>query len=156
MEKKLKVQEIYEAYSVLRQAKTTKLDDGDKLKVFRISNAMRPVAQDYDDTLQSAQETMKKNIEGFDEKQKKVYLFEVVVRQKSYDASQLPCGVEEYRVIADEIRHYNTLVEAACKESYLKEVSLEIVPLEEQVFEKLMSTNDWTMEQACLVANVVL
>ena len=65
-------------------------------------------------------------------------------------------GAAEYQEFLKEFREYNKLVGDAVKEFADKEVELELEGISEEVFGKLMASNDWTMEQAVLLSDVII
>ena len=55
----LKTEKVLSAYQVLSTAKYGKLDDADKIKVWKIARQMKPVAEKFEDDSKSAAEAMK-------------------------------------------------------------------------------------------------
>ena len=67
---KASIQKIVSAYKVLGEAKVTKLEEGEVIKVVKARKAMRPIADDFDAFLKDCQEKFKP--ENWDEVQEKV------------------------------------------------------------------------------------
>jgi hypothetical protein len=63
--------------------------------------------------------------------------------------------VAEYNAFLDKFHAYNKLVNDAVKDFAEKEVELEIDPLTEDAFGKLMASNEWTMEQAVVLGDII-
>jgi hypothetical protein len=141
----IKTEKVLGAYQVLNTAKYTKLDDGDKIKVWKIARAMKPIATKFDEDSKDATEKMKP--EGFDEKLHDAQEYERVTKDASADASNLKMGAAEYNAFINTLKGYNKLVTDAIKDFADKEVSVSFEPLSEDAFGKLMASNDWTMEQ---------
>lgn len=145
MSKTVRTNGILEAYNILSTAKYTKLDDADKIRVWKIARTMKPIAMQFDEDSKDAVERLKP--EGFDERLQKAQDYERVTKDKDADASELEMGAAEYNDFLRELRRYNSLVSEAVKEYAEKEVKLDFEPLTEDAFAKLMASNDWTIEQ---------
>ena len=145
MSKTVSTNGILEAYNILNTAKYTKLDDADKIRVWKIARTMKPIAMRFDEDSKDAVERLKP--EGFDERLQKAQDYERVTKDKNADASELEMGAAEYNDFLRELRRYNGLVGEAVKEYAEKEVKLDFEPLTEDAFAKLMASNDWTIEQ---------
>ena len=97
----LKTEKVLSAYQVLNTAKYGKLDDADKIKVWKIARQMKPVAEKFEDDSKSAAEAMKP--ECFDEQVCKAQEYERVTRDPQADASQLEMGAAEYAAFQREL-----------------------------------------------------
>ena len=150
----LKTEKVLSAYQVLSTAKYGKLDDADKIKVWKIARQMKPIAEKFEDDSKSAAEAMKP--EGFDEQVRKAQEYERVTRDPQADASQLEMGAAEYAAFQRELRHLNELTYKATREMADKEVTLDFEPIGEDAFTKLMNSNDWTMAQALAVGEIIV
>jgi hypothetical protein len=149
----IKTEKVLGAYQVLNTAKYTKLDDGDKIKVWKIARALKPIATKFDEDSKDAAEKMKP--EGFDEKLHDAQEYERVTKDASADASNLKMGAAEYGAFIDTLKGYNKLVTDAVKDFADKEVSVSFEPLSEDAFGKLMASNEWTVEQAMMIGDII-
>lgn len=155
MEKQtIKTEKVLSAYRVLSTAKYTKMDDADKIKVWKIARALRPVATKFEDDSKDAAEKFKP--EGFDENLRKAQEFERVTKDADADASKLEMGAAEYNEFIKELQKYNKLVGDAIKEYAEKEVEVEFDALSEDAFGKLMASNEWTMEQTLEIGMLIV
>ena len=143
---------VLKAYNVLNTAKYTKLDDADKVRLWKIARALKPVATKYDEDSQDAAEKLKP--EGFDEK--------VMMWNETRDKSSagikddLPMSQAEFiDFLYHVINPYNENVNSALEELKGKEVELEFNALTEDAFAKLMSSNEWNMEQATMLGDII-
>jgi hypothetical protein len=150
----LTTEKVLAAYRTLSTAKYTKLDDADKIKAWKIARKLKPVATKFEEDSQDAAEKMKPS-EDFDEQLKKAQEYERITRQPDFDAQTLPMGAAEYNQFLDKFHAYNKLVNDAVKDFAEKEVELEIDPLTEDAFGKLMASNEWTMEQAVVLGDII-
>ena len=150
----LTTEKVLAAYRTLSTAKYSKLEDGDKIKAWKIARKLKPVANKLEEDSQDAAEKMKP-YEDFDEKLTKAQQYERIVREKDFDASRLPMGAAEYGQFVDEFQKYNKLVGDAVKEFADKEVELEFEALSEDAFAKLMASNEWTMDQTVALGDIV-
>ena len=150
---KLSTKKILEAYNVLSQAKYSKLDDADKIKVWKITRALKPVAEKFDEDSKDAAEKMKP--EGYDEILPKAQEYERMMKDSEMDASKLPIGAAEYQKFVEEFKAYNKLVGDSISDFAKKEVEVEVEQLSEDAFGKLMASNDWNMAQVGVLDGVV-
>ena len=150
----LKTDHVLKAYNIISQAKYTKLDDADKIKVWKIARALKPIATRYDEDTKDAAEKLKPD--GFDENLRKAQAYERVAKDKDADASGLEMGAAEYGKFIGELQKYNRLVNDAVREFADKEVELTFDALSEEAFTKLMNSNDWTMAQALAVGEIIV
>ena len=150
----LTTEKVLAAYRTLSTAKYTKLEDADKIKAWKIARKLKPVATKFEEDSQDAAEKMKPS-EDFDEQLQKAQEYERIIRQPDFDAKSLPMGVAEYNEFLDKFHAYNKLVNDAVKDFAEKEVELEIDPLTEDAFGKLMASNEWTMEQAVVLGDII-
>ena len=151
---KIETSKVVSAYNVLSTAKYGKLDDADKIKVWKIARALKPVATKFDEDNKDAAEKMKP--EGFDEKLQNAQEYERIVKNPNEDASNLKMGAAEYEKFISELKSYNKLVCDAVKEYSEKECNLSFEPISEDAFGKLMASNEWTMEQATTLGSLIV
>ena len=154
MKQTIKTEKVLSAYRVLSTAKYTKMDDSDKIKVWKIARALKPVATKFDEDSKDASEKMKPD--GFDENLQNAQEFERVTKDANADASKLKMGAAEYNVFIRELQKYNKLVGDAVKEFADKEVEVEFDKLTEEAFGKLMASNEWTMEQTLEIGMLIV
>ena len=150
----LKTDKVLKAYNIISQAKYTKLDDADKIKVWKIARALKPIATKFDEDSKDAAEKLKP--EGFDDDLRKAQEYERVTKNKEVDASKLEMGAAEYGEFIKKLKEMNKLVADALKEFANKEVDIDFDPISEDAFTKLMASNDWTMEQAVMIGELIV
>ncbi len=152
--KQLKVttENVLKAYNIIAQAKYTKLDDADKVRLWKIARALKPVATKYDEDSKDAAEKLKP--EGFDEKAMKWN--ETRDKISAGIKDDLPMSQAEFiDFLYHVINPYNENVNSALEELKGKEVELEFNALTEDAFAKLMSSNEWNMEQVAMAGDIV-
>lgn len=145
-------EKVLKAYNIIAQSKYTKLDDADKVRLWKIARALKPVATKYDEDSKDAAEKLKP--EGFDEKAMKWN----ETRDKSSAGIKdgLPMSPSEFiDFLYHVINPYNENVNNALEELKGKEVELEFNTLTEEAFAKLMASNEWTMEQVAMLGDIV-
>ena len=153
-QKKMKTEEVLKAYNVLSTAKYGKLDDADKIKVWKIARSMKPIAEKFREDSEDAQEKMKPN-DDFDEQLMKAQEYEREIRKPDCDASKLPMGAAQYQEFVDEFKAYQKLVSNTIKDFAEKEVEVSFDPISEDAFGKLMASNDWTLEQVATLGETI-
>lgn len=156
MKKTIKTNDILNAYNVLNSAKYGSMEDADKIKVWKIARALKPVATKFDENSKDAAEKLKPEIEGgFDEILQKAQEYERMIRETKTDMTKLPMGAAEYDAFIKEFKKYNKLVGDAVKDFAEKEVKVDFEPLSEDAFGKLMASNDWNMAQVVALSEIV-
>ena len=155
MKTKITTEKVLNAYRIISGAKYTKMDDADKIKVWKIARALKPVATKFDEDSKDAAEKMKPS-EDFADNLQKAQEFERITKEKDFDASKLPMGVAEYNEFIKKLHDYDRLVGEAVKEFAEKEVKIEFEPLSEESFGKLMASNEWTMEQTVEIGMLIV
>ena len=156
MKKKILTSKVLSAHQVLSTAKYGKLDDADKIKVWKIARKLAPVAEKFDADVKDASEKLKPT-EDFNDRLQKAQEYEAMIRKPDYDAQKLPMGAAEYDAFIKELQKYNKLVGDAVKEFGDKEVSVEFEPVSEDAFGKLMASNDsWKMAQVVELGELIV
>ena len=92
---------------------------------------------------------------GFDETLQKAQEYERMIRDPKADTKKLPMGAAEYDAFIEKFKEYNKLVGKAVEDFANKEVKVNIEPLSDDAFGKLMSSNEWTMGQAVALSEIV-
>ena len=155
MEKQtIKTEKVLAAYRVISTAKYSKMDDGDKIKVWKIARILKPVADKFEDDSKDAAEKFKPS-EDFDERLANAQEYERMRRDENADMTKAKMGAAEYGKFVEEFQQYNKLVNDAIKEFANKEVEVEFEKLSEDAFGKLMASNEWTMEQAMVLGDII-
>jgi hypothetical protein len=154
MTRKIKTEKVLGAFNVLNTAKYAKMDDADKIKVWKIARALKPIATKFDEDSKDAAEKLKP--EGFDDDLRKAQEYERVTKDKDADASKLEMGASEYGEFIKKLKEMNKLVADALKEFADKEVDIDFEPISEDAFTKLMASNDWTVEQTMIIGDLIV
>lgn len=154
VKKTVKTDKVLAAFRVLNTAKYAKMDDEDKIKVWKIARALKPYADKFDDASKDAAEKLKPS-DDFADKLQKAQEFERM-RNANDDMTKAPMGAAEYNEFIKEFQEYNKLVSNAIKEFADKEVEVEFEPLTDAAFGKLMASNDWNMSNVMEIGSLVL
>ena len=150
-ELKLKTGEIVNAYQVLDEAKYQKMSDDDKVRLWKISRKLSPIAQKYEEERADANRKLVPS-DDFNPKLQKAVEYE---RLKKEGKEELPMTDEEYTSTLKEFKEYEGLLKKALKDLEEKENEIEIEPLSEEAFGKLMASNDWTLRQVDLLEFII-
>lgn len=148
----IKTDKVLQVFKILKDAKYSKMSDDDKIKLWKIARAMKPIATKFEEDSKDAAEKLKP--EGLDVTLEKAKGYE---QKKQKGDADLPMTEAEYlEFINGDWQKFNKLVAKAVKEFADAEVELEIDPLSEEALQKLMSSNDWKMEQVMTVGDFLL
>lgn len=135
---KASIKNIVSAYKVLGEAKVTKLEESEVIKVVKARKAMRPIADDFDAFLKDCQEKFKP--ENWDEVQEKVQQW-----QKEGENTTLS---EAERVdINKALVEYQRKIDAAMKDELAREVEISVETLKEESATKMLVENGWELKK---------
>lgn len=152
MKKVLKTHQVMETFNILNAATYKKLDDADKVKLWKIARAMKPVAKQFEDDSKDAAEKLKP--ENLDAQLEKARDYEA---KRQNGDNDLPMTDAEYQAFIREVwTPFNQLVAKAVREFADKEVEIDFEPLSEEAFGKLMASNDWTISKADVIGNLII
>ena len=101
-------------HAILPRTFRLKMDDADKIKVWKVSRVLLPIAEKFDADSKDAAEKMKPS-EDFNERLMNAQEYERVSKDASADASKLKMGAAEYGEFLRELQNYNKLVSDAVK-----------------------------------------
>ena len=156
MKKIIKTNDILAAFNIINAAKYSSLEDKDKVKVWKIARALKPVATKFKEDTEDAAEKLKPEVKGgYDEMLMKAQEFERMQQDKDVDKEKLPITATEYSKFIEKFQKYQKLLFDALKEFSEKEVELEFEPLDEDAFGKLMASNEWKMDQVLALADII-
>jgi hypothetical protein len=135
---KTQLKKVVSAYKALGEAKVSKLDEKDVIKVVKARKAMRPIADDYEAFLKDCQEKFKP--EDWDAIQEKIQKW-----QQEGDNTTL---TEAERIDLNKaVIGYQSKIEKAVKDELDKEVDLNIDSLSEEASTKLLVENGWELKK---------
>lgn len=148
MKTTIKTEKVLKVYQILNTTKYGKLDDGDKVKVWKIARKLKPVATKFDEDSKDAAEKLKP-YEGFEDDLQKAQEYE---RLKGVNAKM---DIDEYQKFIAAFKAYQELVGKAVKEYADVEVEVEFDTISEDAFSKLMASNEWTLDQAVEIGEFI-
>lgn len=128
----MKLKSLIAAYKALGEAKVTKLEASEVLKIVKARKAMRPHAEDYDAFLKDCQEKFKPS--NFDEIQEKV---------QKWDS--LPD--EEKKGVNKDLVEYNNAINSAILEEIEKDIEVNVEKLCEDSLAKILQENGWELKK---------
>jgi hypothetical protein len=148
MKTTIKTEKVLKVYQILNTTKYGKLDDADKVKVWKIARKLKPVATKFDEDSKDAAEKLKP-YEGFEDDLQKAQEYE---RLKGVNAKM---DIDEYQKFIAAFKAYQELVGKAVKEYADVEVEVEFDTISEDAFSKLMASNEWTLDQAVEIGEFI-
>lgn len=141
----MKIDRIAMLYGLLKQSRTTKMEDLGRMKVLRIIKALRPAAMEYEADMKEAREKMK------DEK------FETMTaKAEKWQTEGAKAIAEEEKIAVNAyFARYQKKVNEAAAALASKAKKVEFDKLSNDEFLKLISSNDYTGEQMELLDDTV-
>lgn len=153
MKMKTNVEKVAQVYDILNAAKYSKLNDDERIALWKITRAMKPVALKLKDDIQDAAQHMKPS-DDFDHRLAIARQYEQTQRDgKEFDK----LSKEDYDAFIQEWREYSKLVDTAVKEFANEEVEIDIEPITEETLSRLMASNpDWNMGKTITVSDMIV
>lgn len=124
----MKLKSLITAYKTLGEAKVTKLETNEVLKIVKARKAMRPHAEDYDAFLKDCQEKFKPS--NFDEIQERAQKWDSLTDDEKKDLNIV-------------LMEYNNKINDAVIEELEKEVEVTVEKLNEDALTNLLQENGW-------------
>lgn len=131
MKKEIKTETIVMAHNALKGAKLTKMEDGEKFSAIKAARVLKPAAESFTGLVEDAKEKLKP--ENWDELKEKAGRFNSL-------------SGEEQAAVNAALTAYNRSVEECVKDELAKPCEVEISPLSEEAFGRLLSSNDFEMQ----------
>lgn len=150
MEKKLKTIDVVKAYNVLSKAKYQKLRNEDMIKVWRIQQKLKHYALEFDEAKKDAEDKLLP--EDFMKEYQKALVYESKMKKGELG---LPMTAQEHSAFIVKLQKCNTLIKKALEELENKEVSIDFDTISEIAFAELMSSNEWTFEDADVISFII-
>lgn len=138
----MKTKEIAVAYTLLKGAKLSKMEDEDKFKVIKAMRVMRPIAEKFDKDEKEAADKLKDEKHG--EMSEKANQHNEALLSKQVD-KLLPAS--ELVTLNMYFNDYQKKLNECLKPLQEEEVPAEFDKLTEEAFKKLLASNDFTVEQ---------
>ena len=138
--------EILEAYSLINEAKLSKLDTGAKIKIIKICKEMKPIVE----SLQDFEKDARKKLEGDNHKE----IVELVQKWQE-EGENTTLTIDERKTINKYFTDYNNRVNRCLKEEMDAIVELNFEKLSDSELEKFIDSNDWTVNQAIIATSIL-
>ncbi|MBQ7572135.1 MAG: hypothetical protein IJT19_07845 [Bacteroidaceae bacterium] len=142
----MRAERIAMLYGLLKQSRTTKMEDQGRMRILRIIKALRPAAQEYEADLKEAREKMKDG--QFDAMTAKAEKWQMEGAKAISDDEKM--AVNAY------FARYNKAVNKAVEALAAKQKKAEFDKLSPDELKKLISSNDYTGEQMELLDDMVV
>lgn len=142
----MKAERIAMLCGLLKQSRTTKMEDQGRLKVLRIIKALRPAATEYEADVKEAREKMKD--EDFDR---------MTAKAEKWQAEGGKALTEEEKMAVNAyFARYNKRVADAVAVISGKSKEVKLDKLSQEEFLRLINSNDYTGEQMELLDDTVV
>lgn len=135
---KATIKQVVECYKTLGDAKVTKLEEAEVVKVVKNRKAIRKFADEYDAFLKDVQEKMKP--EHWDDVQQKV-------QQWQQEGENTTLTELERKGINTALVEYTRKVDSAISEELKREVEIDIEALKSESATKLLTENGWEVKK---------
>lgn len=146
--KKYPVRRVADLYALLGKASYARLGDEDKLRLWRTARQLRPVAATFIADCRDAAERLLPD-KDFRRRLKAARDYE----QKNDGDSGMT--EDEYQAFLAELSQYNELVGKAVADLADEEVDIAVYPLSDDAIARLVTSNDWTLEQAGIIEDML-
>lgn len=135
---KASIKQVVEAYQVLGEAKVTKLEESEVVKIVKARKSMRHIANDYESLLKDYQEKMKP--ENWDKIQGNLQKWQ-------QEGEKTTLTLEEMVEVNKTVVEYQQKLNSAMKDESEKEVEIDVEKLKEESATKLLVENGWELKK---------
>lgn len=135
---KVTVKQVVDCYKALGEAKVTKLEESEVIKVVKARKAMRQIADDYESFLKDCQEKFKP--ENWDEIQNKIQQWQKEGEKTTLTEAE---RIEINKAIID----YQSKINTAINEELNREIEINIEKLKDDSDTKLLVENSWELKK---------
>lgn len=154
MKKVMKTEDVLKLFNIISIAKYSKMDDSDKIKVWKIARKTKPVATKFEEDTKDAAEKFKADFKDFDARLQKAQEYERA-KQQGKDTAEIMRDAD-YNDFIKDFKDYQNLVNKAIKEFADVEVEVDFETITEDAFGKLMASNEWNMEQTMALGELIV
>lgn len=135
---KITVKQVVECYNALGEAKVTKLEESEVIKVVKARKTMRPIADDYEALLNDCQEKFKP--ENWDKIQGDLHKLQ-------QEGEETILTLKERVEVNKAVFEYQQKINSAMKTELEKEVEIDVEKLKEESATKLLVENGWELKK---------
>lgn len=140
MKKELTVQTIIDANIILKKASLGKMKDGENFQVVKALRAIKAAATPAQELIDAANDKLKP--ESYDKVMEWMNHFSTLTDDQKIEANNI-------------INNYNNKVARCTMEEMKKTVKIDISPLSEESFGRLVESNDFTVGQIMVLQDVL-
>lgn len=134
----MKIKEIVAIYKILGEAKVTKLEESEVIKLVKIRKVIRSYAEDYESFLKDIQEKFKPT--NWDKVQELI--------QKWQQEGENTTLTDEQKIEVNKtLFEYQRKIDIAVKEELDKDIDVTFDKLKEDTLTKLMIENSWEVKK---------
>ena len=134
----MKLKQVLDAFNILNTTQYSKLDDLDKIKLWKITRVLKPFAIKLQEDIKETSEKFMQEFDNFKENLQKAQAYE------TGDSSVMT--KEEYESFIKDFIAYKVITDKAIESLTDVEQEILIDKLSEEAFGKLISSNNWTFE----------
>lgn len=143
---KLKIEKIVSVYTILKDAKLTKMESADKFKVIKAIRPMQPIAEEWNNFISNVDKKLQK--ENHDE---------IIEKAQKWqrEGEETTLSQEEKIEVNKYLLEYQKEKEACINDELEKEEELSFDKINDSAFEKLIDSNDWKVTEILLLESVI-
>ena len=142
MGKEITVKKISDIYNIVSSAKFTKMSDQNKITAWKMIKEIKTIAAPFNEDIEDIKR-MFMPYEGFENDLMTGIRYEEA-KKNNNDFSEITD--EEYAEILEKYKSYQTSVDKAIEDISDRKVTLKNNPLNKEVFEELVCSNDWAFD----------
>ena len=143
---KLKIEKIVSVYTILKDAKLTKMESADKFKVIKAIRPMQTIAEEWNNFISNVDKKLQK--ENHDE---------IIEKAQKWqrEGEETTLSQEEKIEVNKYLIEYQKEKEECINDELEKEEELSFDKINDSAFEKLIDSNDWKVNEILLLASVI-
>lgn len=149
MKRTITTNKIIDAFYLIASAKVSTLENADKIKIWKIMRAFKPIASSFEDALRDAQDKFRP--QDYTEHIEELKKYD----QCKKDGLKTEIDAVTYKKYIEEMRSYDQLVGDAIQSDLTHENEVEFEPISSDVFELALIENGWDMSQAMMLEIII-
>lgn len=149
----MKKADLLKVWELIKNGKFSKLSGDGKIKYVKMLAKLSPVIKDYESYRETITEKLMSEHEGFKDKLQEAQTYEAYQKDNSLEKPKMT--EKEYRAFILIVMEYNKQVAEALNEEANKELDVKYDKLTSTEFGCFCDSNDFTGEQALMLADVM-
>ena len=149
----MKKSELLQVWPLLKDGKFGKVSGEGKIKYVKMLATLSPVVKEFESYRETVVEKLMSQYDGFNEKLADAQAYEAYIKDSNQEPPKMT--EDEYKAFLKIVQEYNKSVVDALNEEGSKDVDVKFEKLTPTEFGCFCDSNDFTGEQALMLADIM-